>query len=115
LNSIQSLIQDSVIASNTSDTGIATQLRKLRENTMPTEEELKAWPAEMSMEEKERLRIKARKLLVERGVPAALTGVMGQAATGEAMGRVFDCLQIEEVARGLTFGLLLQCVRAVTH
>ncbi|TVY33660.1 hypothetical protein LOCC1_G008472 [Lachnellula occidentalis] len=115
LNSIQSLIQDSVIASNTSDAGIAAQLRKLRENTMPTEEELKAWPAEMSMEEKERLRIKARRLLVERGVPAALTGVMGQAATGEAMGRVFDCLQIQEVARGLMFGLLLQCVRAVTH
>ncbi|TVY89090.1 Meiotically up-regulated protein [Lachnellula willkommii] len=115
LNSIQSLIQDSVIASNTSDAGIAAQLRKLRENTMPTEEESKAWPAEMSMEEKERLRIKARRLLVERGVPAALTGVMGQAATGEAMGRVFDCLQIEEVARGLMFGLLLQCVRAMTH
>ena len=115
LASIQSLIQDSVIASNTSDAGIAAHLRKLRENTLPTEEELKAWPPEMSMEEKERLRIKGRKLLVERGVPAALTGVMGQAATGEAMGRVFDCLQVEEVARGLIFGLLLQGVRAVTQ
>ncbi|KAG9234803.1 putative meiotically up-regulated gene protein [Amylocarpus encephaloides] len=115
LSSIQSLIQDSVIASNTSDTGIAGHLRKLRENTMPTEEELKAWPAEMTPEEKERLRIKARKLLVERGVPNALAGVMGQAATGEAMGRVFDCLQIEEVNRGLMFGLLLQCVRIVTQ
>lgn len=115
LSSIQSLIQDSVIASNASDSGIAAHLLKLRENTMPTEEELKAWPAEMSMEEKERLRIKARKLLVERGVPTALTGVMGQAATGEAMGKVFDCLQIEEVNRGLMFGMLLQCVRAVTQ
>jgi hypothetical protein len=115
LSSIQSLIQDSVIASNTSDAGVASHLRKLRENTLPTEEELKTWPAEISPEEKERLRIKARKLLVERGVPAALTGVMGQAATGEAMGKVFDCLQIEEVARGLIFGLLLQGVRAVTH
>jgi hypothetical protein len=115
LSSIQSLIQDSVIAANTSDSGIAAHLRKLRENTMPTEEELKAWPPEMSSEEKGRLRIKARKLLVERGVPAALTGVMGQAATSEAMGRVFDCLQVEEVARGLIFGLLLQGVRAVTQ
>ena len=115
LASIQSLIQDSVIASNTSDAGIATHLRKLRENTLPTEEELKAWPPEMSLEENERLRIKARKLLVERGVPAALSGVMGQVATGEAMGRVFDCLQVEEVARGLIFGLLLQGVRAVTQ
>lgn len=115
LTSIQTLIQDSVIVANTSDAGIAAHLRKLRENSLPTEEELKAWPAELSMEEKERLRIKARKLLVERGVPAALTGVMGQAATSEAMGRIFDCLQVEEVARGLMFGLLLQAVRAVTQ
>ncbi|KAF8865080.1 hypothetical protein BDZ45DRAFT_472677 [Acephala macrosclerotiorum] len=115
LSSIQTLIQDSVIAANTTDTGIAAHLKKLRENTLPTEAELKAWPAEMSSEEKERLRIKARKLLVERGVPAALTGVMGQAATGEAMGRIFDCLQVEEVARGLMFGLLLQGLRAVTQ
>ncbi|TAQ89417.1 hypothetical protein B7494_g2296 [Chlorociboria aeruginascens] len=115
LNSIQVLIQDSVIQANTSDEGIASHLRKLRENIMPTEEELKGWPPEMSVEEKEKLRIKARKLLIERGVPAALIGVMGQAATGEALGRIFDCLQIEEVARGLMFGLLLQGVRAVTH
>lgn len=115
LSSIQSLIQDSVIASNTSDSGIASHLKRLRENTMPTEEELKAWPKEMMPEEKERLRIKARKLLVERGVPTALTGVMGQAATGEAMGRVFDCLQIEEVNQGLMFGILLQCVRVITQ
>lgn len=115
LSSIQSLIQDSVIASNTSDAGIAGHLRKLRQNSLPTEEELKEWPAEMTSEEKERLRLKARKLLVQRGVPVALSGVMGQAATSEAMGRVFDCLQIEEVNKGLMFGMLLQCVRAVTQ
>jgi hypothetical protein len=115
LVSIQTLIQDSVIAANTSDAGIAGHLRKLRENSLPTEDELKGWPAELSTEDKERLRIKARKLLIERGVPAALTGVMGQAATSEAMGRMFDCLQVEEVARGLMFGLLLQAVRAVTQ
>jgi len=115
LSSIQSLIQDSIIASNTSDSGIAAHLRKIRENALPTEEERKAWPVEMSAEEKERLRIKARKLLVERAIPAALTGVMGQATSAEAMGKVFDCLQLEEVARGLVFGLLLQGVRAITH
>jgi hypothetical protein len=115
LSSIQSLIQDSVITANCSDSGIAAHLRKLRENSLPTEEELKAWSPELSPEEKERLRIKARKLLIERGVPTALTGVMGQAATSEAMGRIFDCLQVDEVARGLMFGLLLQAVRAVTQ
>jgi hypothetical protein len=115
LSSIQSLIQDSVIAGNTSDPSIAAHLRKLRENTLPTEEELKAWPPDMTMEEKERLRVKAKKLLIERGVPAALTGVMGQAATSEAMQRIFDALQVEEVTRGLVFGLLLQAVRAVAQ
>lgn len=115
LSSIQALIQDSVIASNTSDIGIATHLRKMRENTLPTEEELKAWPAEMTATEKEALRIKARRLLVDRGLPPALTGVMGQVATNEALGKVFDCLQVQEVTRGLMFGLLLQGVRAMTH
>ncbi|KAG6009053.1 hypothetical protein E4U21_003385 [Claviceps maximensis] len=115
LLTVQSLIQSSVLDANTSDSGIATQLRKLRENAMPTEQERASWPAEMTTDEKEKLAIKARRLLIQSGVPAALMGVMGQAATGEALGRVFDCLQIEEVARGLIFGLLLQALRIVTH
>jgi hypothetical protein len=115
LLTVQSLIQKSVIDASTSDSGIADQLRKVRENMMPTEQELAAWPAELTTDEKEQLRIKARRLLIQSGLPAALMGVMGQAATGEALGRVFDCLQIEEVARGLLFGLILQVVRVVTH
>lgn len=115
LLTVQSLIQSSVLDANTSDAGIAAQLRKLRENTMPTDQERATWPEELTNDEKEKLAIKARKLLIQSGVPAALMGVMGQAATGEALGRVFDCLQIEEVARGLIFGLILQAVRIVTH
>jgi hypothetical protein len=115
LLSIQTLIQSSVLDINTSDSGIAAHLKKLRENTLPTEQERAAWPADMTAEEKEALRVKARKLLIESGVPAALMGVMGQAATSEALGRLFDCLQIEEVARGLMFGVILQGVRTVTH
>ena len=53
--------------------------------------------------------------LVERGMPTALTSVMGQAASGEALGRVFDCLQEPRVARGVMFGLVLQGLRAVTQ
>ncbi|KAI5926967.1 PXA domain-containing protein [Camillea tinctor] len=115
LVSIQSLIQESVLEANTSDEGIATHLRKLRENSLPTEEERKAWPAELSAEEKEELRVKARKLFIQGSVPAALMGIMGQSATSEALGRVFDCLQIEEVARGIFFGIILQAVRVITH
>ncbi|ROT41453.1 hypothetical protein SODALDRAFT_331182 [Sodiomyces alkalinus F11] len=115
LVSIQRMMQSSVLDGNTSDSGIAHHLRKLRENAMPTEEEKAGWPVEMSAEEKEKLRVKARRMLIERGVPAALSGVMGQAATTDALGRIFDCLQIEEVARGLMFGIMLQVVRVVTH
>jgi len=115
LEAIRVLLQSTMIDANTSDTGIATHLTKLRENSLPTEDELKAWPPPPSDEAKERMRVKARKLLVEKGTPQALSSVMGAAASGEALGRVLDCLQIPEVARGLVFALILQGVRAVTQ
>ncbi|KAF2731472.1 hypothetical protein EJ04DRAFT_404431, partial [Polyplosphaeria fusca] len=68
--SIQTLIQTSFLDANTSDAGIAYHLRKIRANGLPTEEELKAWPEEMGAEEKERLRVRARRVVVEKGVPA---------------------------------------------
>ncbi|KAG9190308.1 5-oxoprolinase (ATP-hydrolyzing) [Alternaria panax] len=115
LSSITSLLQTTVLEGNASDAGLAYHIRKIRENGLPTEEELKAWPKEMSEEDKEKLRVKARKLLMERGMPQALTSVMGQAASGEALGKVFDCLQEPRVARGVMFGLVLQGLRAVTQ
>lgn len=115
LVSIQSLIQDTVLEANSSDAGIAAHLKKIRENSLPTEEERKAWPAEMTAEEKEELRVKARKLFIQSSIPAALMGIMGQNATNEALGRLFDCLQVEEVSRGLFFGIMLQAVRVITH
>ncbi|KAK8083317.1 5-oxoprolinase [Apiospora saccharicola] len=115
LVSIQALLQENVLDTNTSDSGIAAHLKKIRENSLPTEQERKAWPAELSDEEKEELRVKARKLFIQSSVPAALMGIMGQSATSEALGRLFDCLQIEEVSRGLFFGIILQAVRVITH
>ena len=115
LEAIRVLLQDTVIDANTTDSAIAIHLTKLRENALPTEEELKAWPPPPSDEAKERMRQKARKLLVEKGMPQALTSVIGAAASGEALGKVFDCLQVPEVARGLIFALVLQGVRAVTQ
>lgn len=113
LESIRTLLQESLITNNTSDAAIAAHIVKLRENSLPTEEELAKWPKEPSTEEKEKLRVRARKLLVERGMPQALTSVMGQAASGEALGKVFDCLQIQEVSRGLIFAMMLQAIRAI--
>ena len=108
------LVQETLLDANVSDAGIAAHIRKLRENALPTEAELATWPSERSDDEKEALRVKARELLVKRGMPQALTSVMGAAASGEALGKVFDCLQVQEVARGLMFGLVLQAVRGVT-
>ncbi|KAF2823076.1 hypothetical protein CC86DRAFT_329625 [Ophiobolus disseminans] len=115
LASITNLLQTTVLDANTSDAGLAFHIRKMRENGLPTEAELKAWPAEMSEGDRERLREKARRLAVERGVPQALTSVMGQAASGEAVGKVVDALQEPRVARGVMFGLVLQGLRAVTQ
>lgn len=115
LESIRLLMQETVLDMNTSDSGIASHILKIRENALPTEEELDKWPKPRTEEEKEKLRVRARRLIMKKGMPQALTSVMGMAASGEALGRVFDALQVEKVARGLMFGLMLQGVRALTQ
>ncbi|KAL9051523.1 MAG: hypothetical protein Q9162_005952 [Coniocarpon cinnabarinum] len=115
LESIRILLQEAFLDSNISDSGIAAHVRKMRENSLPTEAELATWPRDRNDEEKEALRVKARDLLVKRGMPQALTSVMGAAASGEALGKVFDCLQVQDVARGLMFGLCLQGLRTMTQ
>ncbi|KAI9762541.1 MAG: hypothetical protein M4579_000344 [Chaenotheca gracillima] len=127
LDAIRLLLQDSVIETNSTDAGIASHIRKMRENALPTMEETEAWEKEKERERvrdgspdgtKERIarrKERAKKLLMERGVPQALRGVMGAAATGEALGRVWDCLQAQRVARGLVFGVMLQGIRALTQ
>ena len=117
LSNIRELIQNSLLDSNLSDSGLAHHVYKMRENALPTEPEMEAWYRgypEKTDAEKEALRIKARKLLVTKGMPQALTSVMGAAASGEALGKVFDCLQVPEVSRGLVFGLMLQALRVIT-
>ncbi|SMR53799.1 unnamed protein product [Zymoseptoria tritici ST99CH_1E4] len=117
LASIKELIQSSLLDANFSDAGVAHHIYKMRENGLPTAEELEIrnrdYP-EKTPEQKEELRIKARRLLVTKGMPQALTSVMGAAASGEALGKVFDCLQVPGVSRGLIFGLMLQALRVIT-
>lgn len=115
LEAIRVMIQETVIDQNCSDAGMATLIRKLRSNAAPTPAELASWPKPLSGPAKEELRTKARAMLVERGMPQALLSVMGAAASGEALGKVFDCLQIEKVARALVFGILLQALRATVQ
>lgn len=118
LTTIRDLLQTSLLDSNLNDSGVAGHIYKLRENALPTAEEMEIWKRdypEKTAEQKEELRIKARRLLVTKGMPQALTSVMGAAASGEALGKVFDCLQQPNVSRGLIFGLMLQALKMVTH
>lgn len=114
LETIRELLQDSMIETHTSDEALGEYLRKLRENALPTEAELRAWPPPISEQEKADLRDKARRLFVQRGIPQALTSVMGAAASREALEKIFDSLQVETVARGFVFSVLLQGLRVLT-
>jgi hypothetical protein len=114
LETIRELLQDSMIEGHTSDDALGEYLKKLRENALPTEDELKAWPPPLSDEEKVQLRDKARRLFVQRGIPQALTSVMGAAASREALEKIFDSLQVQTVARGFVFSVLLQGLRVLT-
>lgn len=114
LETIRGLLQESMIEAHTSDDALGEYLKKLRENALPTEAELKAWPTPPSEEEKAQLRDTARRLFVQRGIPQALTSVMGAAASREALEKIFDSLQVETVARGFVFSLMLQGLRVLT-
>ncbi|KAL4923207.1 PX domain protein [Aspergillus undulatus] len=113
LETIRGLLQESMIDSNTTDEVVGMYLAKLRENVLPTAEELSSWPPPSSDAEKERQREAARRILVQKGLPQAITSVMGAVASREALGKVFDSLQVEIVAKGFVFSILLQALRAV--
>ena len=115
LEAIRTLLQDSIIDGITSDEALAGYITKLRKSSLPTEEDMKAYPPPLSPEQKEQLRIKARTLLISRGMPPALMGIMGANATGEALGKIFDCLQIPSVGRAFVFAILLQAIRVMTQ
>ncbi|KAL4949149.1 PXA domain-containing protein [Aspergillus filifer] len=113
LETIRDLLQESMIDDNTTDEAIGSYLARLRENALPTAEELSSWPPPASDAEKERQREAARRAFVQRGLPQAITSVMGAVASREALGKVFDSLQIEVVTHGFVFSILLQALRAM--
>lgn len=111
MESIRTYLEDSIIRNNSSDEALAAHIESLRQSALPTPQELANKPPAKTEEELEELRVRARKIFVTRGMPKALMGVMGTSATEEALGRIFDCLQIQEVARGFIFSVLLQCLK----
>lgn len=110
LDNIRTVIQETVIDANTSDAAVAAMLLKLRRNVFPTEADGPPQDTPLCGDE---LREKARRLLLAKGVPEALRGVMGAAASEEALARVFDAVQNPAVARGVVGGVVLEGVRGV--
>lgn len=106
------LIQKS-ISENTSDEALAGYITRLIETCVVTADGTYPEYHELSDDEKERLRVKARQLFIDRGIPPALASVMGTSATGEALGRVFDSIQIQPITRGLVFAITLQALKVV--
>ncbi|RAL15017.1 PX domain protein [Aspergillus homomorphus CBS 101889] len=113
LEIIRGLFQDSLIDTHVSDEAIGSYLNKFRESALPTRVEIRSRSGPVGEPEKERLKETARGLFVEKGLSQTLTGIMGAAASKEALGKVFDCLQVEFVAQGLMSSLLLQMMKAV--
>ncbi|KAI5296558.1 hypothetical protein KEM52_000253 [Ascosphaera acerosa] len=111
LESIRMYLEDSIIRTQSSDDVLASHIESLRQSALPTVAEQAAQPPPKTAGELEELRKHARKIFVTRGMPKALMGVMGASATEEAMGRIFDCLQIREVARGFVFSVLIQALK----
>ncbi|OJJ43320.1 hypothetical protein ASPZODRAFT_74805 [Penicilliopsis zonata CBS 506.65] len=113
LENIRALLQESMIEAHTSDEAIGSYISKMRENVLPTDQEQALWPSPPDEAEKQRLRETARKVFIQKGIPQALTSIMGAAASREALEKVFDCLQVDLVARGFVFALLLQAMKAI--
>lgn len=111
MEKIRSLLQKRIIDENTSDEAIASHIHNLRRNTIPTDDVSESYPPRPSKEDEIAQKREAKRLLIERGMPQALIGVMGAVASKEVLSKIFDCLQLENVARGLMFGLLLQILQ----
>lgn len=114
LETIRVLLQNSMIDTHTSDEALGGYLVKLCETVFPTQADCDLPPSARTDAEKKRLRETARKIFVQKGLPQAVISVMGATASREALERIFDCLQVEPIARGLVFSLLLQALKVVT-
>lgn len=116
LETIRVLLQETVIDGWTSDAAVAARVRSLRAAACPTAEEkaqLAKDEAEGNADRGTELRVKARKLFCARAVPEAIRGVMGAWASEEALGEVFDALQVRAIGRGIVGGVVLEGVRGV--
>ncbi|KAI5776810.1 PXA domain-containing protein [Geopyxis carbonaria] len=113
LAGIRTALQEGVVAGNTTDAAVAGVLGNLKESVFPASVEGTDGKGEGEQEKGEALRVRARELVLRRGLPEAVRGMMGGVATEEALGAVFDALQDEGVGRAVVAAVVVEAVRGV--
>jgi Sorting nexin C terminal/PXA domain/PX domain len=106
IETIRIMIQEDLIEKClTSDDWIAGQVKTMTEAVWPSV----PWPPI----DDERYKIEAKALFLNKMVPETTKGLMGGAATSQALEIVFEALQEEKVAKGLLVALMCDVIRAL--
>ena len=106
IETIRTMIQEDLINKClTSDDWLASQVKAVTESMWPTA----PWPP---MDD-EAYRIHAKELFMTKMLPETMRGLMGGAATTQALEIVFEALQDQRVAKGILVALMCDVIRAL--
>lgn len=89
----------------TSDAWFASQVKAATESMWPSV----PWPPI----DDEAYKIQAKELFMTKMLPETMRGLMGGAATSQALEVVFEALQDQRVAKGLLVALMCDVIRAL--
>lgn len=106
IETIRSMIQEDLIKKClTSDEWLASQVKAITESMWPS----KPVPAI----DDEAYRIQAKELFLTKMLPETMRGLMGGAATTQALEIVFEALQDQRIAKGIMVALMCDVIRAL--
>jgi len=106
IETIRTMIQEDLIDKClASDDWLASQVNAVTESMWPT--------APWAPMDDEAYRIRAKELFTTKMLPETMRGLMGGAATTQALEIVFDALQDQRVAKGILVALMCDVIRAL--
>ena len=106
IETIRTYIQEDLITKClTSDDWIAGQVKAMTESIWPAN----PWPPIDDAAYK----VQAKELFMARGLPETMRGLMGGAATSQALEIVFEALQDQRVAKGILVALMCDIIRTL--
>lgn len=106
IETIRTMIQEDLIKNClTSDDWIASQVKAVTDSMWPPT----PWPP---MDD-EAYKIQAKELFVNKMLPETMRGLMGGAATTQALEIVFEALQDQRVAKGILVALMCDVIKAL--